>query len=268
LSWPDAEPLELSDVAFDARTVAPAVEIFRGLRLDRDQPHDTTLSPAAFAQFKTWHAHNRRVQIESRRGLERQWAAKAPFHLERLALVLHLLAWPHEEQRTLSTETMRDAIELLEYFRDHLVRVLPAFGTRVTGGIKSRILRILRTSKTRTDEGWVTRSDLSNGLRTVTPDELTGALNELLLAKIVERDVKTTATKPGERWRLAPEPGRNRAGKDSENSDDFRRESVAAHESTRTEQENPKNLKNLNGVPAETRTTARPAAASSPSAGR
>jgi hypothetical protein len=152
LSWPDAEPLELSEAAFDARTVPPVVKIFRTLRLRRPEPHDTFLSPEAYAAFKTWHGDNRRVQLESS-GLERQWAAKAPVHLARLALVLHLLAWSHLERRPLSASTMEDALTLLEYFREHLARVLPAFGASGMAGTKIRIIRILRTSKHKSEDG-------------------------------------------------------------------------------------------------------------------
>src|SRR5215216_865106 len=137
------------------------------------------LSPEAYAQFKAWHDDNRRAQMVSR-GLERQWAAKAPIHLARLALVLHLLAWPNVDKRDLSAKTMQDAITLLEYFRGHLDRVLPALGVTAGSGVKTRIIRILRTSKTKTVEGWVTRSAILKELRNVTPDDLTAALDDLL----------------------------------------------------------------------------------------
>jgi hypothetical protein len=202
LSWPNAEPLTLSDSPFDARTLAPVVEIFRALRLDRPDPHDTTFCPAAFTAFKAWHGDNRRVQMESR-GLERQWAAKAPIHVARLALVLHLFSHPRED-RPLSAETLEAAVELLEYFRAHLDRVLPVFGTSATAGVKTRITRILR-SKHRDAEGWVRRTDIGEALRNVTPDHMTAALAAMLVAGVVERENRPTKTKPVELWRLAPD---------------------------------------------------------------
>ena len=250
LCWPDAEPLVLSDETFDARTVAPVVSIFRQLRLKRAESHDTWLSADAYALFKTWHAENRQAQLASR-GLERQWAAKAPFHLARLALVLHLLAWSNEDQRQLSVKTMRDAIKLLEYFRGHLDRILPAFGVSATSGTKNRIIRILRTSKLKTDEGWLSRSDISNGLRNVKPDELTTGLEALLTIKIVERDVQTTATKPTERWRLTPEPDRNRAREDSDYSEYSHRATAPNTDIPAGAGENPNNPNNPNGVEEE-----------------
>jgi hypothetical protein len=251
LTWPDAEPLALSDVAFDSRTVAPAVAIFRGLRLIRSHPHDTMLSAAAYARFRAWHAENRRAQM-GLCGLERQWAAKAPFHLARLALVLHLLAWPHEERRELSERTIQDAITLLEYFRDHLARVLPAFGTSATSGTKTRIIRILRTSKTKDEGGWVSRSDISNGLRNVTPDDLTAALEALLAAGTVERQVRPTPTKPSEWWRLTSEQTRNTAGEDSDYSDYSQHETTADSESDQEQRENPNNPNSQHEVETET----------------
>jgi hypothetical protein len=264
LCWPDAEPLELSDVAFDVRTVAPALAIFRRLRLNRAQPHDTRLSEAAYARFRRWHADNRRMQMESR-GLERQWAAKAPFHLARLALVLHVFAWSHAEHRLLSDETMRDAITLLEYFRDHLGRVLPAFGASATGGIKNRIIRILETSKTKDERGWVSRSHISNGLRNVSPEDLTAALDALLAARTVEKEVRPTTTKPSEWWRLTREHTRNTAGEDSDYSDHSDQGATRDDEAADRQRENPNNSNNPNGHRQDA-SEAAPAGCGSPAA--
>jgi hypothetical protein len=250
LCWPDAEPLALSDVAFDASTVGPVVEIFRGLRLNRATPHDTMLSTDAYALFKTWHAENRHAQMVSR-GLERQWAAKAPIHLARLALVLHLLAWPNVDKRDLSADTMHDAITLLEYFRGHLDRVLPAFGVTAGSGIKTRIIRILRTSKTRTVEGWVTRSAVLKELRNVTREDFTAALDCLLAVEIVEKDVQPTATKPVERWRLTPVPSENTVGNYSRYSDYSQQETTADDTDPEHGRENTNNANNTNGVEKE-----------------
>ena len=249
LSWPDAEPLELSDTPFDARTLPPVVGIFRQLRLARTDPHDTTLSAAAYAVFKSWHGDNRRAQMESR-GLERQWAAKAPIHLARLALVLHLFAYPTED-RPLAAETMEAAIELLEYFRAHLAPVLPAFGASATAGTKTRITRILRTSKHRDAEGWVRRTDIGEGLRNVTPDDLTAALDEMLAAGIVERTTRPTTTKPVELWRLAPDDPKQSAAEDSGYSGYSGAGGAASGEATAAAGENPNNPNNRNGANPE-----------------
>jgi hypothetical protein len=180
------------------------VDVFRALRLRRSEPYDTTLAPDAYETFKVWHGDNRRVQMATR-GLERQWAAKAPFHLARLALVLHTLADPYTD-RPLSRETMEYAITLLEYFRAHLARVLPAFGSAATAGVELRVLRILRNPKAPADGGWVSRTEISKRLGNVRPDALSAALAALLVDGIVEREVRPTATKPAEWWRLAPDP--------------------------------------------------------------
>jgi hypothetical protein len=217
LSWPDAEPLELSETAFDARTLAPAVAIFRGLRRYGSEPHDTLLSPAAYARFRDWHGDNRRAQIATR-SLERQWAAKAPIHLARLALVLHLMADP-VTARPLSAETMADAIELLEYFRGHLARALPAFGAAVTVNRQMRILRILRTHETDSSDRWVGRSTIYNGLRNVKPDDLTAALEALEASGQIERHREPTPTKPAEQWRTVHHETKKRTGEDSDYSD-------------------------------------------------
>jgi hypothetical protein len=239
LAWPDAEPLDLSDVPFDEQTLAPATEIFTKLRHEGTAPHDIWLSPQAYARFKAWHGDNRRAQLASH-GLERQWAAKAPIHLARLALVLHLLADP-EKDRDLSSETMAGAIEVLEYFRGHLARVLPTLGTSVTAGTQTRILRILRTSNVRTPEGWVTRSDIGGGLRNVSPAEVTEVLEVLQDAGIVEKGVQRTATKPIVRWRMIPETQRSPGGDDSDYSDYSLEEKLPRDDEPTDEAENPNN---------------------------
>jgi hypothetical protein len=234
LCWPDAEPLELSDAPFDERTLPPLVETFRRLRLRVAQPHDTRLSPAAYARFREWHAENRRIQLQST-GLERQWAAKAPFHLARLALVLHLLAWADREHEDVSEATLADAIRLLEYFRDHLARVLPAFGANARGSVKNRIIRILSSEKWKTDGGWVSRSDVGNGLRNVAPDAMTAALEELEAAGTVERETRPTATKTSEWWRLTSADSARSGREDSDYSGNLA-----------VEEENPNNPNNPN----------------------
>jgi hypothetical protein len=136
---------------------------------------------------------------------------------------------------------MQDAITLLQYFRGHLDCVLPAFGVTAASGTKNRILRILRTSKSKTDEDWVTRFDLSSGLRTVAPDDLSAALHKLRTVGIVEKGIQPTAAKPVERWRLAPEPNQNRRREDSEYS----------QQETTSGAENPNSSNSPNGVEQE-----------------
>jgi hypothetical protein len=149
--------------------------------------------------------------------VERQWAAKAPIHLARLALVLHQLAGP-KAHRELAAETMAAAIDLLEYFRAHLSRVLPAFGARTRAGTQTRILRILRSTQTAAD-GWVGRSEIGTALRTIRPREMTATLERLLAEGVVERDVRKSATKPSEWWRLVPDSASTIGGEDSDYSD-------------------------------------------------
>ena len=202
LCWPNAEPLALSGEPFDHATLGPAVSVFRTLRLHREEPHDTRLSPAAFDAFKEWHADNRRVQLASS-GLERQWAAKAPVHLARMALTLHLLATPPADAG-LSAETMGDAIEVTEYFRSHLDRVLPAFGASASAlgaGLSGRVLRAL--SRVTEGDGWASRSLLLRTLGNVPAAELSAGLADLLAVGKVQTRTLPTAPRPTEEWRSA-----------------------------------------------------------------
>jgi hypothetical protein len=200
LAYPDAEPLDLSDVPFDATTQPPVEGIFAGLRLYRLEPHDACLSAAAYARFAEWHGDNRHAQIDSR-GLERQWAAKAPVHLARLVLVLHLFTEP-PATAPVSLESMEAAIELLEYFRDHLARVLPAFGAMTTARLHTRITRIIRTAEPKAEGDWVARTAILDGLRNVTPETLTATLSALEASGRLESRRVATGTKPREEWRI------------------------------------------------------------------
>lgn len=213
LCWPDAEPLDLSDVPFDETTQPPIVEIFRRLRLYNKEPYDTVLSDAAFARFREWHGDNRHAQLGAR-GFERQWAAKAPTHLARLALVLHLFASPPATARV-SVETMDAAIELVEYFRDHLTRVLPAFGAAATSRLHARITRIIRTAEPKAEGGWVARTTVLDKLRNVAPEALTAALTALEGSGRVESRRVATPTKPREEWRITSRHSDNHAGGNS-----------------------------------------------------
>lgn len=202
LCWPEAEPLEWTDEGIDESTIAPALDVFRALRLYGPEPHDTTLSPNAYAAFKEWHADNRRAQMAAT-GLERQWAAKAPIHLARVALVLHLLAFP-KDRRPVALATMHDAIEVVEYYRAHLSRVLPAFGGSGGAGptaLAARVLRALAKAG-----GWTSTSDLLRALGNVPADALRPVLDALLADGRVERREETTATKPKTLWRGASGP--------------------------------------------------------------
>lgn len=173
--------------------------------------------PEARAVWRGWFDDNTEWVRESS-GLERGFASKWPVQTARLALVLHLL-WAASEGsdplRMMSAERLDRAIELADWFRMHLSRVLPLFapvppdsaplasGSSPTPDTaRERIVRLLR----RYDGQWVSRSQLMLGLRTIPTDRLQGELAQLEAAGIAERRVLPTGTRSREDWRLAPPP--------------------------------------------------------------
>jgi len=104
-----------------------------------------------------------------------------------------------------SADRMADAIELGEFFRQHIGRfltLLQATSPAQTAGTQTRILRILRKSEAGDADGWVTRSVILDGLRNVASGDLNTALDALLAEGAIERRSVPTATKPVEQWRL------------------------------------------------------------------
>ncbi len=162
-----------------------------------------------------WFNENAAV-TEHAPGLAGGFYRKLPAHVARLALILHALWTPDDPRPMVSVDQMSDAIELGEFFREHIGRLLPLLRTATptqTAGLSSRILRILRIFPGDEADGWVARSDIINGLRTVKADEMTAALAALHSAGVVERRTTATATKPIEQWRLS-------SNDDSEYSED------------------------------------------------
>jgi DNA-binding transcriptional ArsR family regulator len=117
-------------------------------------------------------------------------------------------------------------------------------------GTKIRIIRILRTSKHKSEDGWVSRSAISNHLRNVSPDALTAALEALRGNGLIQKVVRPTTTKPAEWWRLKSEGPENPAGEDSVYSDYSRRE-AGSGETERGGRENPNNANSRNATHPE-----------------
>lgn len=206
LAWPDAEPSPWTDETLDDAVFADMLAVIRPLRLKGDDVAVTALSPEAYTEWVTWFNENQRLVGRSR-GLTAGWGAKAPVHLARIALVLHLLAHPRDRDRPLSAVTLRDAIEVVEYFRAHLGRILPAFGAAPPAGgvgLAARVRRVLDAEPS----DWVARSTIAERLGGHVPaDELTAVLEAMRTQH--QAVCRTTATtgRAREEWRLTAGPG-------------------------------------------------------------
>lgn len=184
------------------------------------------LHPDAKTLWVRWHDENAEL-VERAGGLAGGFYRKLSAHVARFALILHALWHPDDPRPMVSAARMADAIEVGEFFRAHIDRFLPLLGAGGAGksaGLSARILRILRISEG-DDDGWVSRSDILNRLRTVPADELTAALDSLRDAGSVERRTVAGATKRTEQWRLQH---RNDSFGDSDYSEHGRGDAPAA----------------------------------------
>ncbi|MDP9362639.1 MAG: YfjI family protein, partial [Chloroflexota bacterium] len=166
------------------------------------------LHPEARALWTEWFDENAGL-VERASGLATGFSRKLPAHVARLALILHALWNPSDPRPMVSAERMADAIELGEFFRAHVGRLLPLLGSAGdsrSAGLSTRILRILRNPEASEEAGgaaWVTRSTILNQLRNVKAEELSCALFALRDAGRVESATRPTSTKPVELWRLS-----------------------------------------------------------------
>jgi hypothetical protein len=218
-TWPDANPVPLSDETIPVSAVAELRSLTRLLR-NVPSPPTQYMSPgqsnvwravpsrAAFERYREWHDDNLDA-ITNGHGLGRGWAAKAPHHLQRLALLLHAIWNPSTPGGVVAVETMDRAAILVEYFRAHHQRIVSAAGTGVIANprqrpLPERLIGLLRRKGN--DEGWVSASELAVGIRTANKEEIASALNDLAAAGTVESVIHDTATKPRRDWRLVEQP--------------------------------------------------------------
>ena len=215
LCWPDAEPSLWTDRSVPAELVNHVTDHLRHLRLPGDLVRTTRLDPEATVTWASWYDENQGL-LTGAHGLTAGWGAKASVHLARIALVLHLLALPPsrpgEPEPLLSRSTLEDAITVLEYYRAHLDRVLPAFGTPHSGGRAGLAARV-RRALGRSGDAWVGRADLAVRLGGhESADSITGALDALASNGDVERRTIPTGGRPREEWRLVSPSGQHQSG--------------------------------------------------------
>lgn len=232
LSWPDADPAPWSDASVSDPTVDALINVFRALRLPGEATVVVSLTADAYAEWVGWYNENQAITATSS-GLAAGWAAKAPVHLARIALVLHLFANPGDHARRLDVETLGDAIAVVEYYRAHLARVMPAFGAsapRARAGLVARVLRILA----RAHPDWVGRADLAaklGGHESATA--VTVALATLSEQGQAASHVVETTGRPREEWcwvGSSASPSKRDKGKDGISSPtaNFSRNHVSA----------------------------------------
>jgi hypothetical protein len=210
---PDLKPTLWTDEELDISLLEPIVELFKSIDrdLDRDDENPWSgdrdvmkLHPDSRTLWVDWYNENARL-VDQASGLRSGFYAKLPNQAARLALVLNAMWNPSNPTVLVSHARLADALELAEYIRAHLHRVLPLIGdvsASAAGGTGMRIHRILMNADLQDADGWVTRRDIMQKLGNVLADDLTQALADLAEASIIETRTIPTAPKPREEWRI------------------------------------------------------------------
>jgi len=159
--YPECRPARWTDDTVDETTQKAMVDLFRKLRASTaDRP--IRLSNDARVLWRSWHDDNA-LTIEGAHGVTAGIYAKLPNQLARIALILHCMTYPETPANRLLTEdTLTDAIELVEYYRQMANRVVVHFNAQPstgTAGLTSRIGAFLRR---RGD--WVKNSEVNKHL--------------------------------------------------------------------------------------------------------
>jgi len=203
-AYPDSTASPWSEAAVPSEDQLALLDLFGRLRPPRGAPADhadtvVCLSNTARARWVAWYNENIALTAEAS-GLTQGIYAKLPNQLARLALILHCLAHPDNPGIALDDGTMADAIELVEYFRQHAHRVLVHFGALSPArlaGLDGRVIRILDQA-----DGWVDRTALHRRLGGhVAAQALSAALSRLESEGLAERRSVPTEGRPAEQWR-------------------------------------------------------------------
>lgn len=205
-SWPEHRSVPWTEDTVSPFTTAAVETTFRRLRRTTGDTVPVKLTDEAKTLWRAWYDDNARV-IESERGLMAGVHAKADVQLARLALVLHVLAHDDPDAADVSVDTLRAAIELVEYHLAHARAVAQRLGAacnapRTGHGSTLRQRIVARLQET---GGWMSASDLARGLGGHIPaTERDAELDRLEADGLVQRRIKESGElggRPAVQWR-------------------------------------------------------------------
>lgn len=166
-----------------------------------DGPLVVTLGPAAKRVFIQWYDENNATNSDG-------FSMKADRHLNRLALLLHVLQYGRDANRPVSEATIADAITLFEFYRNEHNRMMIAIGAGLGGQstnaeerLRSRVLGFL------TDAGpdGLARTDIHNALRgNTSAEDITYILEGLADEGLATKTIIPTGRRPKELWTITP----------------------------------------------------------------
>ena len=159
------------------------------------------LTPEAKTAFGIWYDQNAAITAESQ-GITAGFYSKYPGQLARIALILHCLHHPGDATTSVGINSITGAISVIEYFRSHLVGILPRFGGK--GSTKSAGLepRVMRALNDKHQGAWVGRRELYRDLGgNVQAADLAELLDRLVAEGKAENRTVPTGGKPREETR-------------------------------------------------------------------
>ena len=200
-SWPDAHAMGWTDFEVDPCAIDPVVMLLRDIRdIAPDDPANAIswLGKPARDEFKQWMNANA-AATEQLSGLAAGFNAKLPTQLARFITILHALNHPKLPGSEVPAETVLHGIELAEYFRGHLARVLPCLGSDFVA--PSAPFR--RRVRTKIGSEWIGRSQVRDALgrRGFTTDQFDTALQDLEAEGEIVSRVTQTEGRPRTEYR-------------------------------------------------------------------
>jgi hypothetical protein len=176
------------------------------------------LSRDARAAYIAWHTENNdRINAGSAAA---GFYAKLRSYVPRIALILHCAKHERPGEHTISEQTMFDAVELGEFYAEHMRRVRANLGQLVPAweaGIAGRVQRCLRNQALAGIE-WVGHSDLLRRLGNVKAPQLEETVKVLIENGRLEPRTRQTETKPRREYRLVSNADRLNYSNNSNNS--------------------------------------------------
>jgi hypothetical protein len=173
---------------------------------DNFAPRDVALSPEAIEAFERF----RQFQHSSKDGLdgrEREWWAKSPAHVLRLAGTLSYLSWAMagggSEPEQIELEFVEAAIRLVrDYFWPHSRAALRQIGLNERHANARRALRWIRAQSKKEVSLKDIRRDALN--QSLDADQTQALLDGLTKAGWLRQTNKPTAGRPIRRWEVNP----------------------------------------------------------------
>lgn len=181
------------------QTFLDIVDLYRRIRVPREDPAQLIVYVRDHprARWADWYNHTMERAYYAN-GLEAGFLGKLPNQVARIVIVLHCLKDPDAQVDEISMATLDGAIELGEYFYDHAMLILPAFGATPRRTIEHQVLDAMRLSN-----DWMSKTDFHRALgNRVDASDLTAVLDRLVEDGTAVMRTVPSKGRPATEWRL------------------------------------------------------------------